>query len=223
VRARAYGREEGLSWYAMDLLPGGDLQDLLKVRGALPPPIALALSFQVLLGLDALHRAGLVHRDVKLTNVLLDARSRAVVTDLGVARHPRHLVQFQTETGQEMGTEGYTAPEQWEHAASVGPPADVFATGVLLYRLLTRKPPHRLHLAQIRPELLSDQPEALRPVLLEATRIEPAARFQDARAMGAAIAAAYPLESASSWIRLFDDPEEHDPWEPVRAWLARTE
>jgi len=221
VRAHANGREGGLSWYAMDLLPGGNLQDLLKNRGALPAPIALSLVFQVLLGLDALHRDGLVHRDVKLTNVLLDGQQRAVVTDLGVAHHPKHQVQFQTETGQGLGTEGYTAPEQWEHAARVGPPADLFATGVLLYRLLTRKPPHRLHLAQIRPELLSDHPEALRTLLLHSTRLEPGDRPADARTMGAEVATAATAMGVATggWMRLFDAPGPPDPWDPVRAWL----
>jgi eukaryotic-like serine/threonine-protein kinase len=223
VQARAHGRDHGFSWYAMDLLPGGNLQELLRVRGPLPPVHALALGFQVLRAVDVLHHAGLVHRDVKLTNVLLDERGRACLSDLGVAHHPHGEVPFDTRTGQELGTPGYGAPEQWEHAGKVGPAADLFAIGVLVYRLLTRRPPDRLHLAHYRPTLLRDIPEPIRPVLVRSTRVRPDERYPDARAMGEALAqAAARVEEGldpESWIATFAAPEDEAPWEALERWL----
>jgi len=226
VHARAHGRDHGFSWYAMDLLAGGNLQELLRARGPAPPLHALALAFQVLRAVDVLHRAGLVHRDVKLTNVLLDEAGRACLSDLGIAHHPHGEVPFDTRTGQELGTPGYGAPEQWEHAGRVGPAADLFAIGVLIYRLLTRRPPDRLHLAHYRPTLLRDLPEAVRPLLLRATRVRPGDRYPDARAMGVAVAqAAGGLQDGldpETWIATFAAPEEQAPWVALQRWLGAT-
>ncbi len=222
VHARGHGQDHGFSWYAMDLLPGGDLQALLRVRGPLPAEHALALGFQVLLGLDALHAAGLVHRDVKLTNVLLDEAWRGRLSDLGVAHHPQGEVPYDTRTGQELGTPGYGAPEQWEHAGKVGPVADLFAAGVVVYRLLTKRPPDRLHLAHYRPKLLDGIDAAVQQVLLRATQVVPGSRYATAREMAAAVADAASrigVADARGWVALLDDPEAIDPWAGLRAWL----
>lgn len=224
VRARAHGRERGFSWYAMDLLRGGSLQDLAKKR-VIPPVHALGLVFQVLVGLDALHRAGLVHRDVKLSNVLLDD-GRAVLTDLGIAHHRRGGVPYDTHTGQELGTAGYVAPEQYEHAGSVGAPADLFSTGVVLYRMITRRPPHRIHLAHYRPDLLDEVPERLRPILLRATQVDVEARYPDARSMGEAVYdaardVARDPSAVAGWLGQFDEPGGEEAFGALRAWLER--
>lgn len=224
VPARAAGNDKDLYWYAMDLLPGGNLQDLLKARGRVPGLFALAITFQVLLALDALHQAGLVHRDIKLTNVMLDRQGNACLTDLGVAHHPGGSVDFQTLTGQELGTPGYGAPEQWDNAKQVGPPADIFSTGVLLYRLLTKRPAQRLHLGHYRPTLLDELPAPISKVLVAATQVLPASRYASARVMAEAlIDAALAIDRdlpQETWRAQLDSPGPPDPWTNLRAWIT---
>lgn len=222
VRGRGHGDDEGLLWYAMDHLPGGSLHELAG-RTRVPPEHALALTFQVLLGLDAVHALGLIHRDVKLTNVLLDDRQRACLMDLGIAHHPEGTVEFQTMAGQDLGTPGYRAPEQVFDPGAADARADVFSTGVVLYRLLTRRPPNRLHVAQVRPALLDEVAAPIRPILLVSTHPEAADRYPTARAMAEAIAHAHDAvaatDEARAWMAQFDAVGEPDPWDECRAWL----
>jgi len=227
VRAWAHGREQGFCWYAMDLLPGGSLQQHLAQEGALDVELALPLVFQLLMGVDALHRAGLLHRDIKLTNVLVDERGSVCLTDLGVAQHPHGTVDFHTIPGQALGTPGYGSPEQWTDAGTAGTSADLFATGVLLYRLLTRKEAELLHLAHLRPTLLSNLDPPVRALLLRATQHHAAARFQEARTMAHAVAGVRDVlcgyDDTATWMMHFRDPC-HALWDeafgPLRAWLT---
>lgn len=225
VRAWTQGQDYGFCWYVMDYLPGGSLADHLRVKGPAPAEHALALVFQVLMGLGAIHGAGLVHRDTKLTNVLIDERGNPRVSDFGIAHHPKGTVGFETIPGQTLGTPGYGAPEQWAHAGTVGAAADVFATGVLLYRLLTRKHPESLHLAHLRPKLLEVVPEPCREVLLTSTRMDPNDRYASAEDMARAVVRARDLHLGRSdeprWMCRFRTPEEE--WgsdtATLRGWL----
>jgi len=227
VRGWDHGREQGFCWYAMELLPGGSLQDQLAKKGAMPLKHALPLVFQVLMGVDALHRAGLVHRDIKLTNVLIDGDGNARLTDLGVAHHPDGTVDFHTIPGQALGTPGYGSPEQWINPQNAGAPSDLFATGVLLYRLLTRRKAERLHLAHLRPALLAKIPPPIRELLLHATQPQVRARFQEAPTMALAVAEARDVvfnhEDSAAWMRRFREPK-HPDWQevfaPLRTWLT---
>lgn len=222
VHAWDHGCEQGFCWYAMDFMPGGNLEDQLRAKARAPAEHALTLTFQVLLGLHAVHRAGLIHRDVKLTNVMIDRDGRARVTDFGVAHHPKGTVGFETVPGQTLGTPGYGAPEQWSNAGTVGAAADLFATGVLLYRLLTRKRPDHLHLGHFRPALLSDLPEPIVSVLLRSTRPDPDERYADAVEMARATVRARDQvlgrSDEADWMARFDDEREVD-WASLEVWL----
>jgi len=210
----------------MEHLSGGSLQDQLVRKGAVPLELALPLIFQVLMGADALHRAGLVHRDIKLTNVLVDHSGRVRLTDLGVAHHPDGTVDFHTIPGQALGTPGYGSPEQWTDPGRAAATSDVFATGVLLYRLLTRRKADRLHLAHMRPGLLAEIPESVRDLLLRATQHRPALRYPSARAMAEAVVRArdaiFGLAEADVWMEAFSEAT-HPHWsrafDPLCAWL----
>jgi serine/threonine protein kinase len=226
VRGCAHGREQGFCWYVMELLPGGTLQEHLVRKGALPLELALPLTFQVLMGVDALHAAGLVHRDIKLTNILVDDVWNPRLTDLGVAHHPQGTVDFHTIPGQALGTPGYGSPEQWTDPGTAGAPADLFATGVLLFRLLTRRKADRLHLAHLRPSLLSQQPKRVRELLLQATRPVPAMRYQDAQTMARAVSEArdevFGHSDADLWMAHFRRPGAAcwtEAFGPLRQWL----
>src|SRR3954469_12697769 len=118
---------------AMRLVEGGDLRRLICPDGPLPPPPPFALLGQVADALDAAHAAGIVHRDVKPHNILVEGE-RAYLSDFGLAK------SFQ-ETGSGsgasvVGTVEYMAPEQWR-GERAGPAADVYSLGCVLYEALT--------------------------------------------------------------------------------------
>ena len=125
------GEHEGSPWLTQALVPGGSLVERLKVAGALPVPEAVDVIQQVAGGLDAVHASGLVHRDVKPANILLECDGRACITDFGMARDTETDRRF-TRPGQTIGSMDYMAPEQIE-AADVGPFTDVYALGCVLY------------------------------------------------------------------------------------------
>jgi serine/threonine-protein kinase len=114
------------------------LEDVLQRNGALAPAEAVRLVLQVADGLDAAHRHGLVHRDVKPGNILLDAEGQAALADFGLAREVRRPPGVATQ--QPWGTPEYMAPEQF-HNTSIDQRADIYALGVVLYELLTGKRP----------------------------------------------------------------------------------
>lgn len=210
LHAWAYGCESGFCWYAMDLLPQS-LRDHCKRKGRVPTQVALAATLQVLSALHTVHGLGLVHRDVKLTNVLVGDDGKVRLADFGVAHHPDGTVSFETVPGQALGTPGYGAPEQWSGDEEVGPSTDVFAVGVLLYRMLSGRPPDRLHLSHYRPHLLDELPEAVREVLLCASSVEVDDRYPSARAMARAVADVHAEvvgdRRADAWVEAFDDVE----------------
>ncbi len=139
----AAGEEDGVPYIAMRYVSGSDLGRRLAREGQLEPAAAVALIAQVGSGLDAIHAAGLVHRDVKPANVLLgetDGDDHAYITDFGVARNVSTESGL-TQTGRFVGTLDYVAPEQISGAA-VDARADVYALGCLLFKLLTGEVPY---------------------------------------------------------------------------------
>jgi serine/threonine protein kinase len=226
VHAYAHGEQDGFAWYAMERLPAS-LRDHAKRKGPMPVALATAATMQVLSGLDAVHAQDLIHRDVKLTNVLVSAEGTVRVADFGVAHHPRGTVPFETIPGQGFGTPGYGAPEQWDGSHPVGPPADVFASGVLLYRLLTGRRPERLHMSHYRRELLDGLHPAIQHVLITATQVELEARYPSARTMAEGLAEARNAithtDEATAWVEHLDAPcsVPGPGWEALTAWFKR--
>jgi hypothetical protein len=138
----AAGEEAGVPWIAMRYVAGSDLGRRLVREGRLEPADAVALIAQVGNGLDAIHAAGLVHRDVKPANVLLSGESgseHAYITDFGVARNVATQTGL-TQTGRFVGTLDYVAPEQIS-GEPIDARVDVYALGCLLYKLLTGEVP----------------------------------------------------------------------------------
>jgi hypothetical protein len=139
----AAGSDDGVPFIAMRYVAGSDLGRRISREGHLRPEAAVALIAQVAEGLDAIHAAGLVHRDVKPANVLLgggEGVEHAYITDFGVARNVTTESGL-TQTGRFVGTLDYVAPEQ----ISGGPfdaRADVYALGCLLFKLLTGEVPY---------------------------------------------------------------------------------
>ncbi|MCO5171349.1 MAG: serine/threonine protein kinase [Planctomycetes bacterium] len=185
--------EDGRPYLLLDLVDGRSLTEHLARAGPLPVAEALRLAREVAAALAAAHGAGVVHRDVKPDNVLLDAAGRALLTDFGIALA---LDQERlTRTGQWAGTLHYMAPEQLSGGERVGPPTDVYAVGALLYELLAGERPfdgddvHQLAVAistREPPPLRThrpDVPAAIAALVHRCLEKEPRARHPDAGAL----------------------------------------
>jgi hypothetical protein len=133
------GEHEGRQFIVFEYVDGENLKRLIERTGPLPVAQALELAIQVARGLSFAHQQGLVHRDVKPQNVLLNGDGRAKVTDFGIARS-LDVKHGMTQTGTVLGTSDYIAPEQAQ-GQRVDEHTDVYALGVVLYELLTREVP----------------------------------------------------------------------------------
>jgi serine/threonine protein kinase len=132
------GEDEGVYYLAMQYVEGGSLDDRIEATGPLPLRESVRIVAEVASGLDALHREGLVHRDVKPSNIMLDREGNAALTDFGLARGPAFTVL--TKPGQVMGTLDYIAPELISGSAAT-PASDVYALGCVMYECLTGQAP----------------------------------------------------------------------------------
>ncbi|MEZ6189107.1 MAG: protein kinase [Planctomycetota bacterium] len=128
------GRIDGIPYFTMDLIDGESLEDLME-RG-LEFDELIKVLIQVSRGLSHAHERGVVHRDLKPGNILVDARGDAHITDFGLARDLARLTRL-TAVGQAVGTPYYMAPEQVRGERDVDGRADVYAAGVILYEGLT--------------------------------------------------------------------------------------
>jgi serine/threonine-protein kinase len=138
VRLHDLGEADGLLFLSMEYVAGQSLAELLTRHRTLPVAQVRDIALQLCEGLGAAHAAGVVHRDLKPGNVLLDEHARVKIIDFGLARLP-HLEGMAT-TGVIVGTPEYMAPEQIRGAA-VDARTDIYALGALLYHLLCGRPP----------------------------------------------------------------------------------
>ncbi|MBI3725585.1 protein kinase, partial [bacterium] len=198
------GAEAGRPFIVMPFLKGATLRERLR-RGPLPVEEARALVERLARALGRAHARGIVHRDLKPANVLFDGRGRAFVADLGLAKHFRHDLPGAsqsaalTDAGASAGTYGYMAPEQIDDARTVGPPADVFSLGAILYECLAGERPFggqgligylkKLECREMTP-LLEVRPEvgpALASTVERALAHAPGERFPDGGALALAL------------------------------------
>jgi Protein kinase domain/Periplasmic binding protein len=195
------GEHDGRLFLAMRFVPGSSLKTLLERVGTLDPERALAILGQVADALDAAHRRGLVHRDVKPANVLLDEEGHAYLTDFGITKQ---VGSDSTRTGEIVGTLDYVAPEQIR-TAPVDGRTDEYALGCVLYECLAGTPPFRrdtqmeaiwAHLQEPPPPLGSHP--RLDPVVAKALAKEREDRYAScAELIGAARAALAPAATTA--------------------------
>jgi streptogramin lyase len=190
------GEAEGRLYLAMRRVEGSDLRALLRREGALDPARALAIVSQIAQALDAAHAKGLVHRDVKPSNVLLDDNEHVYLADFGLTRRLSEGAALQAEAAT-LGTPAYLAPEQIE-GGEIDGRADVYSLGCLLYECLTSEPPFpgdsRLavawaHLEQAPPAASERRPElpgAVDGVIRRAMAKDPADRYPTCAELAAA-------------------------------------
>jgi serine/threonine-protein kinase len=186
------GEAEGTYYIAMEYVEGRTLKELLVARGPSPLGIAIDYTRQILSALRFAHRNGIVHRDIKPHNVIVDGEGRVKVMDFGIAR--AGAASQMTEAGSIIGTAQYLSPEQ-ARGAPVDQTSDLYSTGIVLYELLTGTVPFTgdtpveiamKHLSQV-PEPPSshrpDIPRDLDYVALRALAKDPADRYHSAEEM----------------------------------------
>jgi serine/threonine-protein kinase len=190
------GDDDGIAYIVMELVDGPTLRHLIDQHGGLPSADVIRIGKQVADALDAAHRAGLVHRDVKPANVLVPAAGPVKVTDFGIAKAAG--ADDLTRTGTVMGTARYLAPEQ-VNGRPTDPRTDVYALGLLLYEALCGHPPFggdteiataMARLTTSAPAVRAQRPEvsqALDDVIHRCLARQPSARFGSAAAVREAL------------------------------------
>jgi eukaryotic-like serine/threonine-protein kinase len=233
VRIYDTGREddEGLVYLVMEHVDGPSLREVLRRRGRLDPMAVAAVGEQVAAALGEAHARGLVHRDVKPANILIDSDGTVKVTDFGIAKALNSDATL-TTPGTVVGTAAYVAPEQLEEG-QVDARADVYALGVVLYECLTGRPafagdtPTATAAMRLTHELLpprqlrADVPRLLDDVIVRSTRNDRTARYADGSLMAAALAPQVPVKPSELTVALVTDPTDSSeldalPREPER-------
>jgi len=225
-----FGQADGFSYIVMPFVQTGTLADLLKKRRVSLPEV-LRIMTQVGDALGYAHTRGLIHRDVKPSNVLVDERGNCLLTDFGLARMAEATSKL-TSSGAIMGTPAYMSPEQGA-GANVDGRTDLYALGVILYEMVTGRVPYTAetpiaivfkHIQDPLPparNLAPDLPEELELVLLKALAKNPADRYQTAEDFIQALQGALPAGPASrstpsaSLKTVISPPSQPVPQRPV--------
>ncbi|MGP3956300.1 serine/threonine-protein kinase [Nonomuraea sp. 3N208] len=187
-----YGVSGDTVYLVMKFVDGEPLDRLLSRLGRIPPQAAMELIAQAASALQAVHDQGIVHRDVKPGNLLVQRDGTLVLTDFGIARSD--LANRLTDAGMVLGTAAYCAPEQAE-GAPVTPAVDIYALGVVAYECLVGQRPFDgdsavtialKHIREAPPPLPPDIPQAVRTLVEIALSKDPARRYPTAKAMSEA-------------------------------------
>ncbi len=183
----------GMSYIVQEYVEGETLKDLIRRESPLDPRRAITIALQILAALRVAHQQGVIHRDVKPQNILMQPDGKLKVADFGIASAGGDTEM--TEAGSIVGTAQYLAPEQ-ARGLPVGPPADLYALGIVLYEMLSGRVPFEgdsavnvaLRHVQEAPEPLTERnplvPVALESVVMRALAKDPRQRYQSADEMG---------------------------------------
>ena len=229
VRVFDTGIDDGVCYIVMELFEGTTLQAVLAERGTLEPEEAARIVGSALQGLGHAHRQGVIHRDVKPGNILLDRDGWVKVTDFGIAK-AAFAGDDLTTTGNLLGTSRYLAPEQVT-GGPIDARTDLYSTGIVLYESLTGRVPFeaethiatatlRLSAEVVPPRALrSGIPRALEAVVMRALARDADQRFAGAEEMAEALEHAVPT-GAPPAPPLPTEPTESRGASSVRSWFA---
>ncbi len=190
IRIFDLGQAHGIKFITMEFVEGRDLRTVIRERGKIPPDETVTIIAQVCRALEAAHAAGVVHRDLKPQNIMLDAKDRVFVMDFGIA----HSLETpgMTQTGALMGTPEYMSPEQAK-GMKVDARSDLFALGIIFYEMLTGVSPYKADTAlatllkrtterpQPPAELDPTIPKAISDVVMKCLEIDRDYRYSTAR------------------------------------------
>ncbi|MEW5960845.1 MAG: protein kinase, partial [Chloroflexota bacterium] len=195
----AYGEDDGTAYMVMRYLQTGTLTERIR-QGPLPLSEASRLLSQIAGALDYAHTHGILHRDVKPSNVLLDAGGNAFLTDFGIAKMVEATLDL--TGGGLLGTPAYMSPEQCRGSKELTPASDIYSLGIVLYEMVTGRTPFvaetpialiHMQLNEALPlprQLRPDLPEEAERIILKALAKEPESRYPSCGAMAAAFAQA---------------------------------
>ncbi len=192
LRTYDFGELDGVPFVSMEYVKGVTLRTLLdRASSRLPFTAGLSLSRQICSGLGAAHQLGVIHRDVKPENIILDAAGNAKLMDFGLARPVADTGDGLTKAGEVVGTPRYMAPERFG-GGEIDARSDVYSCGIVLYEIFTTAAPYRggtvietiaqhLHESPVPPrERWPEIPADLETILLRCLAKDPAERFADA-------------------------------------------
>src|SRR5258706_8125935 len=189
IRIFDLGQADGIKFITMDFVEGRDLRQLLAEKGKLAPEQAARIMLQICRALEAAHGEGVVHRDLKPQNIMLDASGRVYVMDFGIARSD--YLPGMTQTGALIGTPEYMSPEQAK-GEKIDERSDLFSLGVILYELMIGQSPYYSETplatlwkriqekAKSLSEVDATIPKPLSDIVAKALEIEPENRFANA-------------------------------------------
>jgi serine/threonine protein kinase/tetratricopeptide (TPR) repeat protein len=225
IRIFDLGEADGIKFITMQFVEGHDLTSIIKAKGRLSIDEVVRIIEQVCLALEVAHGEGVVHRDLKPQNIMVDSQDRVYVMDFGIARSTE--IAGMTQTGIVLGTPEYMSPEQvmGEH---VDQRSDIFTMGVIMYQLLTASMPYKADTAQAamfkrtreRPQSVISVDPALPKVLSDITakclEMDPALRYQSARELLQDLHAW--RDGATGLVKI--SSSRGSIWETQKKWIA---
>jgi eukaryotic-like serine/threonine-protein kinase len=162
VRIYDLGEADGVKFITMEYIEGRDLTSLLREKGKLAPKEAAEIMEQVCRALEAAHMEGVVHRDLKPQNIMIDAHGKVSVMDFGIARSTEVAAEAMTYTGAIIGTPQYMSPEQAK-GEKLDARSDLFSFGIVFYEMLTGNSPYKAD--TVMSSLYKRTNEAARPAI----------------------------------------------------------
>ena len=218
IRIYDLGEGDGMQFITMEFIEGRDLRSIIHERKKLPPEEAVGIMEQICLALDSAHSVGVIHRDLKPQNIMIDGNGRVLVMDFGLARTVEG--EGMTQTGALVGTMEYMSPEQ-ALAQDLDQRSDLFSAGLIFYEMLTGQMPFRADSAlaslirrtQERASPISSHnasfPQNLIFIVSKCLERNPAARYQTAKDLlavldawdGKRAAGAIAFQSVQPWAQ----------------------